>query len=111
MHHEYDGDEQKRCCFWQFKLPLLGTRNSTRCYRLYKRTGVWARRYKSDALPREHSRSFGKKPIVAVNHCVGHIEMGRLITGADNPVILYVSGGNTQVKHFCICSFLSSSLR
>lgn len=25
------------------------------------------------------------------------IEMGRLVTGADNPVVLYVSGGNTQV--------------
>lgn len=37
------------------------------------------------------------KPIVGVNHCVGHIEMGRLITGARNPVVLYVSGGNTQV--------------
>ena len=38
-----------------------------------------------------------KKPIVAVNHCVGHIEMGRLVTGAVNPTVLYVSGGNTQV--------------
>ncbi|CAD5209029.1 unnamed protein product [Bursaphelenchus xylophilus] len=37
------------------------------------------------------------KPIIPVNHCVGHIEMGRLVTGAENPVILYVSGGNTQV--------------
>lgn len=37
------------------------------------------------------------KPLVAVNHCIGHIEMGRLITGAINPVVLYVSGGNTQV--------------
>ncbi|KAJ5902529.1 hypothetical protein N7495_003057 [Penicillium taxi] len=37
------------------------------------------------------------KPMVGVNHCVGHIEMGRLITGAQNPVVLYVSGGNTQV--------------
>jgi N6-L-threonylcarbamoyladenine synthase len=37
------------------------------------------------------------KPIVGVNHCVGHIEMGRLITKATNPTILYVSGGNTQV--------------
>ena len=37
------------------------------------------------------------KPIVGVNHCVGHIEMGREITGATNPVVLYVSGGNTQV--------------
>ena len=38
-----------------------------------------------------------KKPLVGVNHCVGHIEMGRTITGAHNPVVLYVSGGNTQV--------------
>lgn len=37
------------------------------------------------------------KPMVGVNHCVGHIEMGREITGATNPVVLYVSGGNTQV--------------
>jgi len=37
------------------------------------------------------------KPMVGVNHCVAHIEMGRLVTGAENPVILYVSGGNTQV--------------
>ncbi|KAJ1677354.1 putative tRNA threonylcarbamoyladenosine biosynthesis protein kae1, partial [Spiromyces aspiralis] len=35
--------------------------------------------------------------LVGVNHCIGHIEMGRAITGADNPVVLYVSGGNTQV--------------
>lgn len=37
------------------------------------------------------------KKLVGVNHCVGHIEMGREITGAQNPVVLYVSGGNTQV--------------
>jgi N6-L-threonylcarbamoyladenine synthase len=36
-------------------------------------------------------------PLVGVNHCVGHIEMGRVVTGASNPVVLYVSGGNTQV--------------
>lgn len=38
-----------------------------------------------------------QKELVGVNHCVGHIEMGREITGAENPVVLYVSGGNTQV--------------
>ncbi|SPQ98529.1 unnamed protein product (mitochondrion) [Plasmodiophora brassicae] len=38
-----------------------------------------------------------KKPIIAVNHCIGHIEMGRCVTGADNPAVLYVSGGNTQI--------------
>lgn len=36
-------------------------------------------------------------PLVGVNHCVGHIEMGRVVTGARDPVVLYVSGGNTQV--------------
>lgn len=38
-----------------------------------------------------------KKPLIGVNHCIGHIEMGRFITKAKNPTILYVSGGNTQV--------------
>ncbi|CAO3609701.1 unnamed protein product [Cunninghamella echinulata] len=37
------------------------------------------------------------KPLVGVNHCIGHIEMGRQVTNASNPVVLYVSGGNTQV--------------
>lgn len=37
------------------------------------------------------------KPIIPVNHCVAHIEMGRLVTGSQNPIVLYVSGGNTQV--------------
>lgn len=37
------------------------------------------------------------RPLVPVNHCVAHIEMGRLVTGSQNPVVLYVSGGNTQV--------------
>ncbi|KAI5190240.1 N6-L-threonylcarbamoyladenine synthase [Nematocida minor] len=36
-------------------------------------------------------------PVVPVNHCVAHIEMGRFITQSDNPTILYVSGGNTQI--------------
>lgn len=36
-------------------------------------------------------------PIVGVNHCVAHIEIGRLKTGVEDPVTLYVSGGNTQI--------------
>lgn len=38
-----------------------------------------------------------RKPIMPVNHCIAHIEMGRLVTRAKNPVVLYVSGGNTQI--------------
>lgn len=40
------------------------------------------------------------KPLIPVNHCIAHIEMGRVVTGAENPAILYVSGGNTQVIAF-----------
>lgn len=36
-------------------------------------------------------------PLVGVNHCVGHIEMGRVACQSRDPVVLYVSGGNTQV--------------
>ena len=36
-------------------------------------------------------------PIVGVNHPLGHIEIGRRETGCNDPVMLYVSGGNTQI--------------
>jgi N6-L-threonylcarbamoyladenine synthase len=35
-------------------------------------------------------------PVVGVNHCVAHLEIGRL-TGASDPVLLYASGANTQI--------------
>lgn len=38
-----------------------------------------------------------KKPIIGVNHCVAHLTIGQLCTGAKDPVFLYVSGVNTQV--------------
>jgi N6-L-threonylcarbamoyladenine synthase/protein kinase Bud32 len=39
-------------------------------------------------------------PLVGVNHSVAHIEVGKLQTGAMDPVTLYVSGGNTMVTAF-----------
>jgi universal protein Kae1 len=39
-------------------------------------------------------------PLVGVNHSVAHIEIGKLETGAQDPVTLYVSGGNTIVAAF-----------
>ena len=36
-------------------------------------------------------------PLIGVNHCVAHIEVGRTVCEVDDPVLLYVSGGNTQV--------------
>ncbi len=41
-----------------------------------------------------------KLPLVPVNHCIAHIEIGKLTTGADDPIILYFSGGNTQIIAF-----------
>ncbi len=38
-----------------------------------------------------------KVPIIGVNHCIGHVEIGRLTTGAVDPLTLYVSGGNSQI--------------
>ena len=45
------------------------------------------------------AKEIGKKlnlPIVPVNHCVAHLEIGR-ITGTKDPVMLYASGANTQI--------------
>ncbi len=36
-------------------------------------------------------------PIVGVNHCVAHLEVGKLLTKAKEPVLLYASGANTQI--------------
>ena len=41
-----------------------------------------------------------EKPIVGVNHCIAHLEIGRALTKCSDPVLLYVSGGNTQVIAF-----------
>lgn len=37
------------------------------------------------------------KPLVGVNHCVAHLEVARGMTDATDPMLLYVSGANTQV--------------
>ncbi len=39
-------------------------------------------------------------PIYPVNHAVGHIELGRLLTGAKDPLVLLVSGGHTMLLAF-----------
>jgi len=41
-----------------------------------------------------------KIPIVGVNHCIAHIEIGRLLCNIDDPLSLYVSGGNTIVSAY-----------
>ena len=36
-------------------------------------------------------------PIIGVNHCVAHLSIGLMQTGAKDPVLLYASGANTQI--------------
>ena len=40
-----------------------------------------------------------EKPIIGVNHCIAHLEIGA-VTGSKDPILLYVSGGNTQIIAF-----------
>lgn len=44
--------------------------------------------------------SFHKIPIYPVNHAIGHIELGKLLTGAGDPLVLLVSGGHTMLAAF-----------
>jgi universal protein Kae1 len=44
--------------------------------------------------------SFLRIELVGVNHILAHIEMGRQVTGAIDPVVLNVSGGTTQIVVF-----------
>jgi N6-L-threonylcarbamoyladenine synthase len=44
--------------------------------------------------------SYYKIPIYPVNHALGHIELGKLLTGARNPLVLLVSGGHTMLLAF-----------
>jgi N6-L-threonylcarbamoyladenine synthase len=44
--------------------------------------------------------SFNKKPLVPVNHALGHLELGTMLTGASDPLVLLVSGGHTMILAF-----------
>lgn len=45
---------------------------------------------------KELSKKLGK-PLVGVNHCISHLSVGEMLTDCKDPVLLYVSGANTQV--------------
>ncbi len=41
-----------------------------------------------------------KKPAIQVNHSLAHLEIGKLTTGVEDPIFVYLSGGNTQIIAF-----------
>lgn len=53
--------------------------------------GAWVARILSQKLD---------LPIIGVNHCIAHVEIGRLKCKIEDPLTLYVSGGNTIVSAF-----------
>ncbi len=55
--------------------------------------------HKGLALAKELAEK-NKLPLAPVNHCIAHIEIGRLTSGYEDPVVVYVSGGNTQIISF-----------
>ena len=40
------------------------------------------------------------RPLIPVNHAVGHIELGCMLTGAVSPLVLLISGGHTMVVSY-----------
>ena len=41
--------------------------------------------------------SYYSKPLIPVNHAVAHIEIGKFVAGFTDPLVIYVSGGNTLI--------------
>lgn len=41
-----------------------------------------------------------KLPLLGVNHCIAHIEIGKKLTKARDPITVYASGANTQIIGF-----------
>ncbi|MDD3263319.1 MAG: KEOPS complex N(6)-L-threonylcarbamoyladenine synthase Kae1 [Candidatus Nanoarchaeia archaeon] len=41
-----------------------------------------------------------KVPLVPVNHCIAHLEVGKYFSEFENPLLLYASGANTQIIAF-----------
>ncbi len=44
--------------------------------------------------------SYYKKPLVPVNHALGHVELGIMFTRARDPLVLLISGGHTMILAF-----------
>ena len=41
--------------------------------------------------------SYYDKPLIPVNHAVAHIEIGKMLFNLSDPLVVYVSGGNTMI--------------
>lgn len=94
-HHEKEGENVLKMALEKANLELkdIGIISYSRG------PGLPPCLYKGLELAKDLSEKHGK-PLIGVNHCVAHIEIGRLTSGFKDPVVVYVSGGNTQIISF-----------
>ncbi|CRG99168.1 tRNA N6-adenosine threonylcarbamoyltransferase, putative [Plasmodium relictum] len=94
-HHKYYIIDMIQSCLK--KLHIKITDISLICYT--KGPGIGSALYIGYNVCKIFSLLFNI-PVIGVNHCVAHIEMGIFITKLFHPIILYVSGSNTQIIYF-----------
>ncbi|EUD66179.1 O-sialoglycoprotein endopeptidase [Plasmodium inui San Antonio 1] len=94
-HHKYYIIEMIRDCLDKLKIKI--TDIHLICYT--KGPGIGSALYIAYNISKFFSLLFNI-PVIGVNHCIAHIEMGIFITKLYHPIILYVSGSNTQIIYF-----------
>ncbi|CAA9987203.1 tRNA N6-adenosine threonylcarbamoyltransferase, putative [Plasmodium knowlesi strain H] len=94
-HHKYYIIEMIKDCLNKLKIRM--TDIYLICYT--KGPGIGSALYIAYNISKFFSLLFNI-PVIGVNHCIAHIEMGIFITKLYHPIILYVSGSNTQIIYF-----------
>jgi universal protein Kae1 len=94
-HHEKARDEVLKAALKKAKLEI----KDVDVIAYSRGPGLPPCLYKGLELATNLAEKHGK-PLVGVNHCIAHIEIGRLTSKFKDPVVVYVSGGNTQIISF-----------
>ncbi|SCL99532.1 tRNA N6-adenosine threonylcarbamoyltransferase, putative [Plasmodium chabaudi chabaudi] len=94
-HHKYYIIDMIKDCL--NKLNIKITDIGLICYT--KGPGIGSALYVAYNISKIFSLLFNI-PVIGVNHCIAHIEMGIFITKLQHPIILYVSGSNTQIIYY-----------
>ncbi len=90
-HHRYVSER-----LWEQALVIAGvSENNLKAIAFSQGPGLAPCLLAGKEFVKQKSRKL-KLPIVPVNHCIAHLEIGQH-EGAKDPVLLYTSGANTQV--------------
>ncbi|SCL93061.1 tRNA N6-adenosine threonylcarbamoyltransferase, putative [Plasmodium berghei] len=94
-HHKYYIIDMIKDCLNKLKIKI--TDIGLICYT--KGPGIGSALYVAYNISKLFSLLFNIS-VIGVNHCIAHIEMGIFITKLYHPIILYVSGSNTQIIYY-----------